>query len=309
MNTQSNAMPESFQGQNVATARLSETRPLYWSVRRELWENRYLYIAPVAAGALFLFGYVISSIPLFHHRHGSLMVPGPTDQSHTLMSFDLVAGLLMATGMIIGAFYCLEAFQGERRDRSILFWKSLPVSDTTIVLSKASVPLLVLPSIAFAVTFVTQFAMLLWSSAMWAARGQGVAALWSQVSFFQISFLLLYHLFAVHSLAHAPFYGYFLLVSAWARRAALLWAVLPVVAIIALESLLFNTTHFASLLGQMLGGAGMDSITMPHKMPIDPSTHLTPLRFITSAGLWIGLAFTATCLYGAVRLRRSRGPA
>jgi len=306
MNTQSNAKPESFQAQSVAAARLSETHPLYWSVRRELWENRYLYIAPIAVGALFLFGYVVSSTPIFHHRHDSLMVPG--EQSHTLMFFDFVAGLLMLTGMIVGAYYCLEAFQGERRDRSILFWKSLPVSDATIVLSKASVPLLILPVVAFAVTFVTQFAMLLWRSAMWAAHGQSVAVLWSEVSFLQISILMLYHMFAVHSLAHAPFYSYFLLVSAWARRAALLWAVLPVIAVIGLESLLFNSSHFWKLLLDLLGGAGMDSITMPGKMPVDPSTHLTPIRFLTSGGLWLGLAFTAACLYGAVRLRRSRGP-
>ncbi len=304
MNTQSNAMPESFQAQNVS--RFSETRPLYWSVRRELWENRYLYIAPIAVGALFLVGYVISSIPLFRHRPGALMVPG--EQPHTLMFFDFVAGLLMLTGMIVGAYYCLEAFHGERRDRSILFWKSLPVSDTTVVLSKASVPLLILPLIAFAVTFVTQFAMLLWRSAMWAAHGQSVAMLWSEVSFFQISLLMLYHMFAVHSLAHAPFYSYFLLMSAWARRAALLWAVLPVIAVIGLESLLFNSSHFAKLLLDVLGGSGMDSITMPGKMPVDPSTHLTPLRFLTSIGLWLGLAFTGACLYGAVRLRRNHGP-
>jgi ABC-2 type transport system permease protein len=306
MNTQSNAMPESFQAHGVSTARLSDMRPFYWSVRRELWENRYLYIAPIAVGTLFLFAYMISSIPAFHHRHGSLMIPG--EQPHTLMFFDFVAGLLMVTGMIVGAFYCLEAFQGERRDRSILFWKSLPVSDTTIVLSKASIPLLILPLVVFAITFVTQFAMLVWRSAMWAAQGQSVALLWSEVSFLQISALMLYHMFAVHSLAHAPFYSYFLLVSAWARRAALLWAVLPVIAVIGLESLLLNSSHFAKLLLDLLGGAGMDSITMPGKMPVDPSTHLTPIRFLTSGGLWLGLAITAACLYGAVRLRRSRGP-
>ena len=47
----------------------------------------------------------------------------------------------MLTAMVVGLFYCLDALNGERRDRSILFWKSLPVSDTTAVLAKASIPL------------------------------------------------------------------------------------------------------------------------------------------------------------------------
>ena len=63
----------------------------------------------------------------------------------------------MGTTFIVGIFYCLDALYGERRDRSILFWKSLPVSDLTTVLSKASIPLVVLPLLAFAITVVTQF--------------------------------------------------------------------------------------------------------------------------------------------------------
>ena len=58
-------------------------------------------------------------------------------------------------------FYCLDALYGERRDRSILFWKSLPVSDLTTVLSKASIPIVVLPLLTFAVTVATQLIMLL----------------------------------------------------------------------------------------------------------------------------------------------------
>ena len=46
-----------------------------------------------------------------------------------------------------------------------------------------------------------------------------------------MSVLLLYHLIAVHALWWAPLWGWLLLVSAWARRAAFLWAVLPLLAI------------------------------------------------------------------------------
>ncbi len=65
MNTQSNAVPESPLGsQVIAPAAMSATRPMYWSVRRELWENRSIYIAPLAVAAVILFGFLIATIGL-----------------------------------------------------------------------------------------------------------------------------------------------------------------------------------------------------------------------------------------------------
>ena len=77
-----------------------------------------------------------------------------------------------------------------------------------------------------------------------------------------MSLMLLYHLLTVHVLWHAPFYGWFLLVSAWARRAAFLWAVLPMLAIGFVEKIAFNTSHFANFLVDRLAG-GAEAITRP----------------------------------------------
>ena len=84
--------------------------------------------------------------------------------------YDFAALLIMVTTFIVGVFYCLDALYGERRDRSILFWKSLPVSDLTTVLSKASIPLVILPLLTFAITVATQWIMLLLSTAVLAGR-------------------------------------------------------------------------------------------------------------------------------------------
>jgi ABC-2 type transport system permease protein len=272
-------------------------------VRRELWENRSIYIAPLAAAGIFLIGFLVSLIhlPRQMRNMSNLHV---TEHQTILTPYDSVAGLLMLTAMIVGFFYCLDALHGERRDRSILFWKSLPVSDTTTVLAKATIPLVVLPLLTFVLTVITQFIMLLLSSAVLLANGLSVGTLWSQLSIVPMWLMLFYHLLTVHVLWHAPFYGWFLLVSAWARRAPFLWAALPLLAIGVVEKIAFNTSHFANFLVDRLVG-GAEAIG---EMPIHAGVHLTLARYLSSPGLWIGLAFTALCLAGAVRLRRYRGP-
>jgi ABC-2 type transport system permease protein len=308
MNTQSNAMHESpLDGQGIAPAVMRATRPMYWSVRRELWENRSIYVAPLAAAAVYLLGFLIGLARL-PHKMRALAALDPAHQREMISQpYDFAAGLMMVTAMIVGAFYCLDALHGERRDRSILFWKSLPVSDTTTVLSKASIPLVVLPLLTIAITVAMQVIMLLLSSVVLQGNGLSVATYWTQLSFFQTSLMLIYHLLTVHVLGHAPFYGWMLLVSAWARRAAILWATLPLLAIGFVEKIAFNTSYFGTMLIQQLAG-GAEAAPLPGRMPIDAMTHLTPGPFLISPGLWLGLALTAGFLFGAVRLRRNREP-
>ncbi|HVH68603.1 MAG TPA: hypothetical protein VM716_12115 [Gemmatimonadales bacterium] len=120
--------------------------------------------------------------------------------------------------------------------------------------------------------------------------------------------LLAYHWFMVHSLWHAPVYGWLIFVSAWAPRAPFVWGLLPPFAIVFLEKIAFNTTHFWALLQHQLGGNGMDALTIPGGFPTNPLTQLTPGTSLLSVGLWMGLLVTAGFLMAAVRIRRSRGP-
>jgi ABC-2 type transport system permease protein len=308
MNTQSNAVPDfPLESHAIAPATIPASRRMYWSVRRELWESRSIYIAPMAVAALILVGFLISAIHLPDKmRTASALNPM---QQHELIQqpYNFAALLIMATTFIVSLFYCLDALHGERRDRSILFWKSLPVSDLTAVLAKASIPLVVLPLLTFAITFVTQWIMLLLSTAIVLGRGMSVATLWTHVSLFQMSLMLLYHLLTIHALWYAPIYGWLLLVSAWARRAAFLWAALPLLAIGIVEKIAFNTSHFAAMLEHRLGGGPEGVAFSAGSMSMDPLTQLTPGRFMLSPGLWIGLAIAAACFAAAVRLRRYQG--
>jgi ABC-2 type transport system permease protein len=308
MNTQSNAIPESpVESQVIAPAVIPATRHMYWSVRRELWESRSIYGAPLAVAGLFLFGFLIGSIHLRDKMRAALALDPMRQHELIVQPYNLAAVLIMFTTFVVAVFYCLDALHGERRDRGILFWKSLPVSDLTTVLSKASIPLVVLPLVTFAITVATQFIMLLLSSAVLLGSGLSAATLWTQVSLFQMSLMLLYHLLAVHALWYAPIYGWLLLVSGWARRAAFLWAGLPLLAVGVVEKVAFNSSHFGAMLGNRMGG-GTEAVIAPGTLPMDPMTHLTPGHFLGSPGLWIGLAVAAGFLAAAVRLRRYREP-
>ena len=215
----------------------------------------------------------------------------------------------MLTYLVVTVIYCLGTLQGERSDRSILFWKSLPVSDATTVLAKASIPMILLPLITFAITVGTQVIMLLAGSAVMLARGADAAAVWSQTPLLPMWAALLYHLFTMHVLYYAPFYGWLLLVSGWARRAAFLWAILPVVAIIVIEKLVFDTTLFAHMvLSRLMGGPAAVPYPPPRHMMMEAPTLANLGAFLASPGLWIGLAVFAVFLGAAVWLRRRQGP-
>jgi len=308
VNTESRTLRETWGERAAETITLPAIRLMYWSIRRELWESRSIYIAPLSAAGVFFLGFLLS---IFHLPAEMRQAAGldPMHQREPIaMPYNIAAGLLMLTAIVVGVFYSLDALQGERRDRSIFFWKSLPISDRTVVLSKASIPILLLPLLTFGITFLLQLLMLLISSAVLLISGGDVAMLWTLLSFGRMSLLLLYHLVTVHGVSVAPIYGWLLFVSGWAPRAAFLWAILPPLAIGTLEKIVFGTSSFAAMIGDRVGGGGREAWTTPGRVPMDPTTHITLGHFVISPGLWIGLGVTALFLIAAVRLRRNQGP-
>jgi ABC-2 type transport system permease protein len=267
-------------------------------VRRELWENRSIYIAPLAVAGLTLLGFLFASI-------GRALSTSDLTTRRTVLEgpYEFATALIMGTAFVVGLFYALDALHSERRDRSILFWKSLPVSDLTTVLSKAAIPLVILPAIAFVLTVVTHLIMLLLSTAVLGGSGLSAAPLWARI--WSLHMELLYHLITVHMLWYAPIYAWMLLVSGWARRAAILWAGLPPLAIFIIERLAFNTSHFAAWLTYRFSGPEAFAFPEPgsHSMM---QFHLE--KFLSTPGLWSGLLVAAIFLAAAVRLRRYQGP-
>jgi ABC-2 type transport system permease protein len=306
-----NAQPNISDSAGVSVPAYSGSRPrsFYWSVRREVWENRFIYIALLIVAFVELFGFLVSTIGLPERRQAVLLGDPAKARSAIEAPYDIAAIMLILTAFVVGFFYCLDALYGERRERSILFWKSLPVSDRTAVLSKTSVPLVVVPLVTFVTIIATQLVMLIWTSVLLITKGMSPASTWTYVPLPQNSLVLFYGLVAI-ALWYAPIFGWALLVSGWVRRAAFLWAVLPILAISIFEKITFNSSYFAAVVKDRLLGFAPKAFAFEpnHDIGITSLVQLTPGRYLSTPGLWLGLLFAALCIAAAIRLRRYRGP-
>ncbi|HTK94230.1 MAG TPA: hypothetical protein VL382_01215 [Terriglobales bacterium] len=295
MSTQANVMTRAPESPAV-----SSLRTFFWSVRREIWENRGIYRVPLAVGVLIVLATAINVIQMAPHSHMTELDPMARD-SNFEAPFVFASLLLMFSTMVVSVFYSIDALYGERRDRSVLFWKSMPVSDTTTVLAKLSIPMIVLPLVTFAVTLVAQMLMLLLAVMR---AGPGVAG---HIDLLGLWWGELVHMVAFHGIWWAPFWGWFLLVSAWSRRAPLLAAALPPLVIAFAEKIAFGSQHFADwLMFRFVGGM---SGPQPSPMSKGMLMPMTPWQLITDIHLWTGFVMCAVCLAGAIYFRRQRGPA
>ncbi len=350
--TASDTIPDSpFDRTAPPPAPARPVRPFFWSVRRELWENQSVWIAPLAVAALVVFGTLVAALGAHHvksvgrtattvsqtispnetvtvtktaNADGTLAMqkvvkvegpptPPPTPEQRRAMEsipFYMIAAAMLLTMFLVAVFYCLGGMYNERRDRSILFWKSLPVPDLTTVLSKAVVPMAILPVVTFVVAAGTQLIMFAIGSMAYASRSRGIDADLS-IPLADIIGMEAYGVVAM-TLWWAPVYAWLLLVSGWAKRAPFLWAVLPPLGLALLEKVALGTTRIGGLIQSRLVGGGDVAFVTVHKTPgMDPSAmfpHIDPAKFVSTPGLWVGLVVAAGMLAATVWMRRRREP-
>ncbi len=278
-------------------------RTFYWSVRRELWEHRAVYIAPATIAALALVGFLYSAYGLPHAVRLAGTVVGAKKVGVLMLPYAFVAFAVVFTGLLVALFYSAGALHNERRDRSILFWKSLPVSDLTTVLSKAVVPIVILPAVIFLTVVAAQLIMLAASTLVILANGIDPWTLWSHLKLWSLWRMLAQGVPYI-GLWYAPVFAWLILVSAWARRMPVLWAVAPPLALGLVERLALGSHEVWSWLALRMTGAFRGAFSAEHgEAPHD----LDPLGW-GGPHLWIGLVLAAVFFAAAVRLRRSRDP-
>ena len=301
-------------------------------LRRELWEHRAILVTPVVVGILILAALLL---PIVAGTFGDVSIDGLPDDLEDLTPEKVraiwtVAGAGLAfpfelAMVLVTTFYLLDCLYAERKDRSILFWKSLPVSDAEVVLSKLVTAVVVIPAVTFAVFAVTSLAGWGITAGFLSSLGdEGSMLVAGPGSVFQ-GIVLAAYLFAAQALWYLPFYGWLLLVSAFASRALLLWATLPPLALMWLERAGLGTNEFAELLGHRSVGFLESALRTEDATAVTRLSNgdtniaieatgdvwrlLDPVGFLASPGLWAGIAVAAAFVAGAIWLRRYRDEA
>jgi ABC-2 type transport system permease protein len=283
-----------------------------WLIKREFWENRAIWVIPSVIGVLLILGALFGRVQFMslHTPQQSEVVGGVV-----LSIFGIAFFVVMS---IYSTWYLLDCLYADRKDRSVLFWKSLPISDTTTVLSKLLVAMIVIPLVYFVAADVTTLLIAFIISVRASAAIGG--AMWHADLWLQLQILWLYTIIT-YAIWFLPVAAWLMVISAWAKRAVMLWSILPPLALYLGERLFFGTHFVANQLADRLLGYGPrafhtgadsgfwmtttfddDQITTPSSIwaLLDPGT------FFSSPQTWIGAAVGAALVVGAIQLRLRR---
>jgi ABC-2 type transport system permease protein len=297
--------------QAAPSARIRTGQTLLMLVRRELWEHRALWIAPLAVAALMILGALIAGLKI-HLTHSDMSArDAPDSMVMFAVMQSAVSTPLSLVMLIVVSFYLLDCLYAERKDRSILFWKSLPVSDDLTVVSKLLVALVVVPLFVFALGLLLSLAFVgIWEVNAAFGRVPAIPG-WDTLEWLRAEMALLVCLI-LGVLWYAPIAAYLLLVSAWARRSPFLWSALPPVVAPILEYVAFGTHFLRDFLRyRMFGiwGTLFSHMHMGRGRAAALSSGLSQLDVrgaFTNIDLWLGLLVTAGLVFATIRFRRYR---
>lgn len=293
-----------------------------WLIRREVWEHKAIWFAPAIVIACLFVLLLVSRAHLGYDlamsfddisREGQVIL-------HVL-AYSIVALIIFLVMGVVGFFYCIDSLYADRADRSVLFWKSLPLSDAETVLSKFATGAVVVPLVAAAGAVVAQIAVGGGLSAKLAMTG-GDPGLWLHPVTLGGGAAVALVASLAAMLWYAPLVAYLMLVSAWARRAPFLWAVLPPIAAAVLESIIMRTSYVGDLVASRVFGLYQalnsdDQASAPEGPDNDnPAALAERLNdfdwqsrvqdFFSSPELWAGIVAAALLLAAAMWVRRYR---
>jgi len=295
-------------------------------LRREIWEHRAILVVPLVVALLIVLTSLTGQVTIGELEHVDLAIIGATNMPENARSAAL-SGIMIALSStfifamwILTIFYTLDSLYAERKDRSILFWRSIPCTDFETVLSKLLTAILVIPLATFAVIIVTHLLVLL-NISIWIDLRGGSAwhVIWSAVPFADNWTATLVILLAL-PLWLSPFIGWSLFVSAFTKRSPLLTAALPIVLLPMLEKLLSDTTLFAEAFFvrsvQMPLFAGLDNMELlfqeGDEIAMLAEAKLSLLSLMDLGGLlvdpqlWLGLIVCGLFTAAAIYVRRYR---
>jgi ABC-2 type transport system permease protein len=283
-------------------------RLLAWSVRRELWQHRAVFVVPALISAFFIGAALLAALTgpdLIRQLHEA--DPGRRAQ-FLAMPLAISGEVLRFIGFVIAAAYSIGAFYTERRDRSLLFWKSLPVPDWIAAVGKAAIPLAVVPAITMVAITVTYAAMLLIESIAFLVAGFSPATLLSESAVISILPGMAAAI-VFQTLWQAPLYGFLLLISSWASRVPVLFVLLAPPAAAIIESFVFGTSWvFDTVKARFTDGFANVMSRDAHAQLADPGAVGNAIAYLAAPAVWAGLLVAAGFIALTVWMRRRAEP-
>lgn len=297
-------------------------------IRREFWEHRALWLTPTVIGGLCILAVAMFFVTAglmegvgFKGLVAGIRASGDVGSATGTSVLLLAPFTLFNLSLIfVVAFYAMDALYAERKDRSVLFWRSLPVTDTETVITKHLVAGIGAPLTTFLVLAITQLAILVLATIfVWIGDGSAAELVWGPVPLAKTWAFSFYTLLA-GSLWALPFVAWFLLCSAYVRKSPFLWSVLPFALIPILERLAFGTSHFSGIVfGHIANFASVSYEVSDDGIQIDAdqgleaiASEFNPARLIdlggllTSPNLWGGIAVAALLTVATIYVRRYR---
>ena len=278
---------------------INTTRPFLTLVRRELWEHGSLIWAPLVMALMIIVvslvsGMVKGSVDIDLGEDRPLPeLFGDAEKQRGIFTL-VMAGLVLPqllVGFVVVFFYLLDSLFTERRDRSILFWKSLPVSDAKTVLSKLFVALVAVPLWSWALSLVVGLVVFGVVAAQVSGTPAAGLGTWHGGTWLTVQAAMLGKM-VIAALWYLPVAGWLLLVSVLAKRAPFLWATLPFLVLSLAERIALGSNVVGALVAQRLFGFS-EEVSLMSEFPL-----------LASPGLWIGVAVGAALVYAAIRVRR-----
>jgi ABC-2 type transport system permease protein len=294
-------------------------------IRREIWEHRSIYVTPIAIAVIVslvsLAGMVtVSAFDKEVHMglFGASNIAGETERQAALTVFFVGTSWVFLFALaILTTFYALDCLYAERKDKSILFWRSLPITDAETVISKLLTAVLVLPLVTVAAIIVTHLVNLLITT-VWVMLQGGDAAhlIWSSVPLFDNWAAALIVTIA-SAVWMSPLIGWFLFVSAFTKRSPLLIAFMPLIIIPIMEWIFFRSKIFASAVfgrGEMIPlfrEIDVELLFDEERMMVSDEmvsllTHIDIGRFLASPSVWAGIVVCGLFVTAAIYVRRYR---
>lgn len=294
-------------------------------IKRELWEHRSVYVTPLAIASIVTLGTLAALMFASGFAHeldvaifGATNLAGNAERAVALTGFFVGTSWLFVLALaVLIVFYTLDSLYAERKDKSILFWRSLPVTDAETVISKLLTALFVIPLVAVVAIIATHIVNLI-ATSIWVSMKGGDAGhlIWGSVPLFDNWAAALVVILA-SSVWMSPFVGWFLFVSAYTKRAPLLMAFLPMVLIPLIEGIFLRSTFFVDAVFTSRGvmplfrGMDLDGFFDEENLRVSEDAisliaHLDVVQFLTSPAMWAGVIVCGLLTTAAIYVRRYR---